>query len=91
MPFYYYLSLKHPLVLHVKTTYFWGAWVAQSVEHQTLDFGSGRDLTVRGFEPHTGLCADGAEPAWDSLSLSLSLSLSEINKHLKKNVLLAQL
>ena len=24
----------------------WGAWVAQIVEHLTLDFGSGRDLKV---------------------------------------------
>ena len=63
-----------------------GAWAAQSVEHPTLDFGCGRDLTVREFEPHLGLWADGAEPAKDSLSPSLcplpclcSLSL-KINK-----------
>ena len=37
----------------------------------TLDLGSGLDLTVHGVEPHIGLCADGAEPAWDSLPLSL--------------------
>ena len=49
-----------------------GAWVAQSAEHLTLDFDSGHDLTVRGIELHVGLCADGAEPAWDPLSLSLS-------------------
>ena len=35
----------------------WGAWVAQLFEHQTLDFGSGRDLTVRGIEPRVRLCA----------------------------------
>ena len=29
-------------------------------------------ISVRELEPHVGLCADGAEPAWDSLSLSLS-------------------
>ena len=29
-----------------------------------------------GFEPPVGLCADGEEPAWNSLSFSLSLSLS---------------
>ena len=55
------------------------------------DFGSRHDLTVRGFEPRVGLCADGSEPgacfgfcAFLSLSLcpsptcalSLSLSLS---------------
>ena len=49
-------------------------WVTQSVEHPILDFGSGRDLTVREFEPHTGLCADRTEPTWDSLSLPLSAS-----------------
>ena len=53
----------------------------RSVKRPTLGFGSGHDLTVRGVEPHTGLCADSVEPAWDSLSLSvsappLSLSLS---------------
>ena len=46
----------------------WGAWVAQSVEHPTLDFGSGHDLTVHEFEPCIELCADSAEPAWDYLS-----------------------
>ena len=51
-----------------------GAWVAQSVKHPTLNCGSGPDLTVRGIEPHVGLCADSAEPAWNSLFLSLSLS-----------------
>ena len=33
-----------------------GAWVAQSVEHQTLDFGSGHDLMVGEFKPCAGLC-----------------------------------
>ena len=46
-----------------------------SVKRPTLGFGSGHDLTARGFEPRIGLCAGGVEPAWDSLSLSLSLSL----------------
>ena len=45
-----------------------------------LDFSSGHDLTVCGMEPYVGLCADSAEPAWDSLSLcsflSCALSLS---------------
>ena len=40
-----------------------------SVKRQTLDFGSGHDLTVCEIEPHIGLCADSVEPAWDSLSL----------------------
>ena len=45
------------------------AWLAQLVKHPTHDLGSGHDLTVRGFEPHVGLCADGdgTEPAWDSV------------------------
>ena len=47
-----------------------GTWVAQSVEHPTLD------LAVHGIEPHVGLWADIAETARDSLSLFLSLSLS---------------
>ena len=67
-----------------------GAWGAQSVKRPTSDFGSGRDLTVR---ESVGLCADSAEPAWDSLSPSLSvpsllacvctlsLSPSKTNKH----------
>ena len=29
---------------------------------EASDFGSGRDLTVRGFEPRVGLCADSSEP-----------------------------
>ena len=51
-----------------------GAWVAQSVKHPTLGFGSIRDLTVCEFEPCIGLCADSMESAWDPLSLPLSLS-----------------
>ena len=46
--------------------------MAQSVKHPTLDFSSGHDLTVPEFEPHVGLHADSAEPAWDSLSPSRS-------------------
>ena len=59
----------------VKSIAFQVAGVAQSVNGLTLDFSSGRDLTVREIEPHVRLCADSAEPAWDSLSLSLSLPL----------------
>ena len=51
-----------------------GAWVAWSVTHPTLGFCSAHDLMVCEFEPHVGLCTDGVETAWDSLSLSLSLS-----------------
>ena len=50
--------------------------MAQSVKHPTLGFGSGHDLMVCEFEPRTGLYTDSSEPAWDSLSPSLSLSLS---------------
>ena len=46
--------------------------MAQSVKHLTLDFGSGQDLEVHGFEPHVRLCAESMKPGWDSLSLSLS-------------------
>ena len=46
--------------------------MAQSVKRPTLGFGSGHDLTVREFDLRVGLCADSWEPAWDSLSLSLS-------------------
>ena len=49
----------------------WGAWVTQSVKHLTLDFSSDYDLMVCEIEPHIGLLADSAEPAWDSLSLFL--------------------
>ena len=48
--------------------------MAQSVEHWTVDFGSGHDLTVCEFDPTSG-SALTAQPAWDSLSSSLSLSL----------------
>ena len=66
----------------------WGAWVAQLVKPLTLGFGLGHSLTVCEFEPHVRLHADSAEPAWDSLSpslsapplLTLSVSLSKINK-----------
>ena len=60
----------------------WGTWVPQWVKYPTLGFSSGHDLTVHGIEPH----AERAEPAWNSLSPSLStpsllvLSL-KINKH----------
>ena len=51
-----------------------GTWVVQSVKRPTLGFSSGHDLRVHYFEPRVGLCTDGTEPAWDSLSLSPSLS-----------------
>ena len=48
--------------------------MAQSLRHLTLGFTTDHDLRVHGFEPHIGLPADSMEPAWDSLSPSLSLS-----------------
>ena len=38
------------------------------------DFGSGHDLTARGFEPHVQLCADSSEPGAASDSVSPFLS-----------------
>ena len=49
--------------------------MAQSVKCPTHDFGSDHDLMVCEIEPCVGLYADSAEPAWDSLSSSLSLPL----------------
>ena len=46
--------------------------MAQLVKHLTLDFSSDHDLMVREFEPCIGLCVDIVEPAWDSLTPSLS-------------------
>ena len=46
--------------------------MAQSVKPPTLDFSSGHDLVVHEMEPYIGVCADSEEPAWDSLSPSLS-------------------
>ena len=52
-----------------------GAWVAQSVGRP--DFGSRHDLTLCGFEPCVGLCADSWEPgACFGFCVSLSFSLS---------------
>ena len=61
---------------------------------EASNFGSGHDLAVRGFEPRVGPCADSSEPGARfgvcvSLSLcpppthalSVSLSLSKMNKH----------
>ena len=57
----------------------------KEVERPTLDLGSGRDLTVREFKPRIGLCAGSVEPAWDSLSPSLSLSLCPSQLSLSQN------
>ena len=58
----------------VKTKISQGAWVAQSVEHLTLDLDSGQDFTIHEIKPRVQLCADSMEPAWDSLSLFIFLS-----------------
>ena len=55
----------------------------QSAKRLTLGLGSGYNLMVRGFKPRAGLCADGTEPAWDSVSLSLSLPLALSQNKLK--------
>ena len=49
-----------------------GAWVAQ-----TSHFGSGHGLTVNGFEPRIGLCADTLEPG-ACLRFCLPLSLERL-------------
>ena len=49
---------------------------ARSVKRLTLDFGLSHDLKVCGLEPHIRLCADSTEPAWASLSASLSLKIN---------------
>ena len=46
--------------------------MAQSVKHSILD----QVMISVSLKTYIGLCTDGAEPAWDSLSVSLSLSLS---------------
>ena len=53
--------------------------MAQLVNYLTLDLSSAHDhgpghgLMVPKIEPHVGLCANSAEPLWDSLCPSLSL------------------
>ena len=51
--------------------------MAPLVKRPTPGFGSGHDLMVREFESHIRLGADSAEPAWDSLSPSLSLKINK--------------
>ena len=53
--------------------------MAQLLKRPTLGFNSGHDLMVCGLEPHVGLCADSVEPAWDSLSFPLSMSLPRLS------------
>ena len=46
--------------------------MAQSVKHLTPDFGSGHDFIVLEIKPQVEPCADGVEPAWESVSPVLS-------------------
>jgi len=71
--------------IHLKMNQKWGAWVAQLVEHLTLDFGSGHDLgfvklsPMSGSVPKQGVCLrfslslfHYASPNWRSHSHSVS-------------------
>ena len=60
--------------------------MAQSVKHLTLGFCSGHDLTVPEFKPRMELLADSVEPAWDSLSLPLSLCPSPTYSYLSLRI-----
>ena len=63
--------------LEAKGRFVWGAWVAQSVECPTLDFGSGHDLEVHGIEPRP----EHAACLRFSPSLCPSPALSQKIKH----------
>ena len=73
--------------------------MAQSVGPPTLDFGSGRDLTVREIEPFVGLRCGQCGGLFGILSLPLSalpllarvLSLSQNNKLKKKKTIAEKL
>ena len=67
----------------LKLRKFWGSWVAQSVKPLTLDFRSRSRFGI--FKPCIGLWADGAEPAWDSVFLSLCPPLLALYLSLKIN------
>ena len=54
----------------IKTLPSRAAWVAQSVNHLTLDFGSGHDLRVMRLSPAVVFVL-GMEPTWDLLPLFL--------------------
>ena len=56
----YYLAIKKNEILGVPKCL------------RVLDFSLGDDLEVHVFEPRVELCTGRAEPAWDSLSPSLS-------------------
>lgn len=64
----------------------WGSWVVQLVRRPTLGFSSGRDLRVLGLSPETESRVRLHAQYGVRLSLSLSpcLTLSKVNKSLKK-------
>ena len=66
----FWVCLQLPLTI----CYFRGVWAAEWIEHLTLDFCSGHDLTVVASSPASG-SVQSPEPAWDSFSLPLSLPL----------------
>ena len=85
-----YFSIS--LYFYLELFKFQGACMVQSLNHPTLNPGSGHDLMVCETEPCNGLCVDSLEPAWDFFppplslplphslmcALSLSLSLSKL-------------
>ena len=59
---------------------YWGAWVAQAVEHPILDFSSGNDLQVMGLSPVTSsalstVCFSPSAQPPTRCTCSLALSL----------------
>ena len=90
--FFFQYGLHVLLVLLIKSSHFWGTWVAHSVEHLTS-----AQVMISGFVGSSSvsgsaLTAQSLEPASDSVSSSLSapppltlcLCLSKINKNVKK-------
>ena len=63
-----------------------GAGVAQLVKCLTLDFGSGRDLTVCDFEPRIGLHVDTVDLLGIFSLLSLPPHSLKINKYTFKKL-----
>ena len=66
-------GIKRKVTTYILNNKAQGCLGGSLVKHPALDFSSGHDLTVHGIKPRIGLCTDTEEPAWDSLSLPLSL------------------